>query len=36
ESKASKCDGCMTLLNAGKVPACVRNCPVGAIKVEER
>lgn len=35
EGRMEKCDGCIGLIDAGKEPACVRNCPTGAIALEE-
>lgn len=31
EGRMEKCDGCIRQIAAGKEPACVRNCPTGAI-----
>ena len=33
EGKMSKCDGCVTRLENGLAPACVRICPFDALKV---
>lgn len=32
DRKVHKCDGCASLLAQGKLPACVKNCPTGAIE----
>ena len=33
--KIQKCDGCIERQRAGKIPACVRVCPTGALYLEE-
>lgn len=31
DGKMQKCDGCIERIKAGLIPACVRNCPTGAL-----
>lgn len=33
--KIQKCDGCIERQRAGKIPACVRVCPTGALYLGE-
>ena len=32
DGKMRKCDGCVTRIRNGLEPACVRNCPTGALR----
>ena len=34
DGKIQKCDGCIERQRAGKIPACVRVCPTGALYLE--
>ena len=37
QGKMQKCDGCVTRIHCGLEPACVRNCPTGALRcIEEK
>jgi Fe-S-cluster-containing dehydrogenase component len=35
DGKMIKCDGCYVRLHRGMKPACVKACPVGALKLVE-
>lgn len=35
QGKISKCDGCVERQRQGKIPACVRVCPTGALFLDE-
>lgn len=35
DGKMIKCDGCVTRVKCGLEPACVRNCPTGALRILE-
>lgn len=35
ENKMVKCDGCLSRIRCGKLPACVKTCPSGALSLRE-
>ena len=36
DKKAEKCDGCIEYQREGRLPACVKACPVHALKIEKQ